>query len=121
MRILEYADMRFFKCGNLIKTELIIQLPSAFPPPCRNMFYKGLFSRSWPNSNQKYNENNRKWRFGGVPEALGRGLGAFLALRAVQDSKKRFVDHPLRLPKVAQRVQNRAKINQKSYQKSNDF
>ena len=56
----------------------------------------------------------RKLRFGGVPEALGRGLGVIWVPMATQDEQKRFVVPLLRLPKVAQRVQNPVKIVKKS-------
>ena len=104
----------------------MILLPSAFPPPCRDMSRKGFHCTKramkstcalWkiPSNFQKKPYNfTRKLRFGGVPEALGRGLGVIWVPRAMQDNKKGFVVPLLRLPKVAQRVQNRARIIKKS-------
>ena len=67
------------------------------------------------------NENALKSRFGGVPEALGGGLGAIWAPRAIQDSKIWFVVHFLCTPRLTQEVQNRAKIKKKLNEKSYDF
>ena len=66
------------------------------------------------NFKRKSDKFTRKLRFGGVPEALGRGLGVIWVPMATQDEQKRFVVPLLRLPKVAQRVQNPAKIVKKS-------
>ena len=66
-------------------------------------------------------ENALKSRFGGVPEALGGGLGAIWAPRAIQDSKIWFVVHFLCTPRLTQEVQNRAKIIKKLNEKLYDF
>ena len=51
-------------------------------------------------TDENNDENRLKSRFGGVPEALGGGLGAIWAPRAIQDRKIWFVVHFLCTPKA---------------------